>query len=51
VEYEILGCRPGERRWLLVLLVSPKLRLASGACRHPGLLAGSVVPARDGADD
>ena len=30
VEYEILGCRPGERRCLLVLLVSPKVRLASG---------------------
>ena len=40
---EILGCRPGERRPLLVLLVSPKVRLASGACRHPGLLLRARV--------
>jgi hypothetical protein len=38
LEYEILGCSPGERRPPLVLLISPKVRLASEACRHPGLL-------------
>jgi hypothetical protein len=45
VRDEMGVCRSDQRRGLLVLLVSTKLRLTLGACRHPGLLLRARVSA------